>query len=264
MLIVKVPGINNLKNACGCERAGNAIIAELENIHSSENGRVIDKRLLDFEEIHLDNKDLVLTSKLISKNALEIFQSQDKVIFLGGDHSISFHLGRAFVNYCNDVGKRPSLLVFDSRANCSFEEGKEEYATNENWLRKLIESGFNPKNILIVGATNVSTEEREFLIRKGVARISINSFLEDIDNITDTVMEFCNGKEVYLSVSLGIIDGIYRDSGDIGGLTPRQLLYALQRINKIKNLKSIDIVEANCDADKKSIQVGAKILAEIL
>ena len=263
---MKVPGINNLKGITGCEKAGNLIIEELANIHASESGKVVEKRLLNFEEIHLDNKDLILTSKLINKNALDIFKSQDKTIFLGGDQSVTFHLARAFMNYCNHEGKRPCLLIFDSRPNCSFAEGKNDYATNENWLKKLVEEGFNPKNIMVIGATNVSTEEREFLIRKGIIKIGVNSFLEDIDNIADTVMEFCNGKEVYVSIDINVLDGTYSQASfsDFGGLTVRQLLYVLQRINKIKNLKALDIVEINPDFDVKSVKIGAKILAEIL
>jgi len=49
MQIIKVPGLNNLNRNNGCRNAGNAIIAELKNIKSSERGKIVDARLLDLE-----------------------------------------------------------------------------------------------------------------------------------------------------------------------------------------------------------------------
>ena len=51
MQIIKVPGINGLNKTNGCEGAGNAIIAALKEIYSSESGKPIDPRLLDLEGI---------------------------------------------------------------------------------------------------------------------------------------------------------------------------------------------------------------------
>ena len=103
--IVKVQGINGLGITDGCELAGNMILNELKNIYSNEQGSIIDVDLLDFEEIHLDNGNLELTNKLIYENALESF-NKDRVIFLGGDHSISYSLIKAF----GKLSKVPILI----------------------------------------------------------------------------------------------------------------------------------------------------------
>ena len=84
-------------------------------------------------------------------------------------------------------------------------------------------------------------------------------------------MEFANGKELYVSVDIDVIDPAFAPSTgypEPGGLTSRQFIYLAQRIKKIKTLKSIDLVEINETKDKENnsltIKLGAKIVAELL
>lgn len=266
MFIVKVPGINGLGKTKGCERAGNAILESLKEIHGNEQGNIIDSSLLDLEEIHLDNSNLQLSNELIYKNSLEIFETKPKIIFLGGDHSISYSTGRAFLKYCKKEKKNPCLIVFDAHADC-MEPMKEP--THEEWLRKLIEEGFPSENVLIVGARNIEKSEIKFLKEKKIKNISMNSLTEDLQDICDTIMEFSNGRELYISIDIDVIDPIFAPSTsypESGGLTSRQFLYLVQRLKKIKTLKAWDIVEINenKDKDRITVKLGAKILSELL
>ncbi len=250
--IVKVPGINGLGKTNGCEKAGNAILESLKEIHSNEQGIPIDVSLLDLEEIHLDNENIKLSNNLIYKNSLEFFETKSKVIFLGGDHSITYSLGKAFFEYCKISEKKPYLIVFDAHPDL-MPVMKEP--THEEWLRGLIEQGFPSENILIVGVRNSDVEEINFLKKNNIRVIDINRLLLNIEDICDTIMEFANKKnsELYVSVDIDFLDPSvapatgYREPG---GLTSRQFLYLIQRINKIKNLKAIDIVEINPDKDE--------------
>jgi len=268
MFIVKVPGINGLGKTKGCERAGDVILKELKNIHSNEKGMPIDVSLLDLEEIHLDNFNLELSNKLIYKNSLETFENKNKVIFLGGDHSISYPTTKAFLDFCNKENKNPCLIIFDAHADL-MKPMKEP--THEEWLRKLIEEGFPKENILLVGVRNMWKDEIKFVKEKGIQQIPINSIIEDIDNIADTIMEFSNNKEVYVSIDIDVIDPAFAPATgypEVGGLTSRQFLYLIQRINKMKNLRAVDIVEINSENDKEfgmiTTKLGAKILAELI
>ena len=179
MQIVKVPGINGLGKTNGCEKAGNAILKALRDIHSNEQGRTIDVSKLDLEEIHLDNGNLEVTNDLIYKNSFEMFRENPKTIYLGGDHSISYSLTRGFFDHCQNSGKQPCLIVFDAHADC-MHPMKEP--THEEWLRKLVEDGFPPENILLVGIRNNWKDENEFLKEKDIRVISSNQFLDNIEN----------------------------------------------------------------------------------
>lgn len=103
--VVKVLGINGLGKTKGCEKAGNEILKELRNVHSNEQGKIVDVDKLDLEEIHVDNSNIEGANKLIYKNAFETFEEKPRVVFLGGDHSISYSLTRAFFDYCKSQGK---------------------------------------------------------------------------------------------------------------------------------------------------------------
>jgi len=141
--------------------------------------------------------------------------------------------------------------------------------THEEWLRKLIEDGFPARNILLVGVRNIWQDEMVFLKEKGIRMISMNQFLDNLKDTCDTIMEFSGGKELYVSVDIDVVDpGFAPGTGyrEPGGLTSRQFIYLIQRINKIKNLKGIDIVEINPDKDEgnKTVKLGAKILGKLI
>ncbi len=268
MFIVKIPGINGLGKTKGCENAGNAILESLKEIYSSEEGKIIDTALLDLEEIHLDNSNLELSNKLIYKNSLKIFDSKPQTIFLGGDHSISYSTTKAFLEHCKSEKKKPCLIVFDAHPDC-MEPMKEP--THEEWLRKIVEEGFPKESILIVGARNSHKNEIKFIKENKIKTISISNLTEDLQDMCDTIMEFSNGKELYVSIDIDIIDPAFALSTgypEAGGLTSRQFLYLIQRIKKIKNLRAVDIVEINEKMDKEkdnlTVKLGAKILAELI
>ncbi|MCX6750220.1 MAG: arginase family protein [Candidatus Pacearchaeota archaeon] len=271
MFIVKVPGINGLGKTRGCENAGNEILKCLkEEIYSNESGKPIEMDKLDLEEIHLDNSNMDRTSKLIYKNSLDIFESKPKAIFLGGDHSISYSTTRAFLDYCENEGKAPCLIVFDAHPDCMpLTKGCEKYPNHEEWLRALIEQGFPAKNILLVGVRNSDINELEFLKEKNIRIISMNQLLENLDEMCEIIMEFSDKKELYLSLDIDVVDPVFAiGTGykEPGGLTSREFIYLLQRINKIKSLRAVDLVEINPekDGDNLTVKLGAKILSEIV
>ncbi|MBL7059290.1 arginase family protein [Candidatus Pacearchaeota archaeon] len=266
MFIVKIPSINGLGHTKGCESAGNAILKELREIHSNEKGIPLNVDLLDLEEIHVDNSKIDEANNLIYKNSLEIFETKLKTIFLGGDHSISYGTTRAFLDHCKNQSKEPCLIVFDAHADC-MEPMKEP--THEEWLRALIEQGFPKENILLVGIRNVWKEEISFLNKNKIKTIRMSQLTENLEDVCDGIMEFANGKELYVSIDIDVVDPAFAPGTgycEAGGLTSRQILYLVSRINRIKNLRAVDIVEVNPEKDvnNQTIKLGAKILSELI
>jgi len=266
MHIVKIPGISGLGHTKGCEKAGNSVLEAIKDIHSNEQGIPLEPSLFDLEEIHVDNSNIEEANKLIYKNSLDIFEEKSKVVFLGGDHSISFSTTKAFLDYCKKQRKEPCLIVFDAHADCM---APMKEPTHEEWLRALIEYGFPSQNILLVGMRNVWKDETIFLKKNKIRTISINEFQKDLHESCDTIMEFSNGKELYVSIDIDVIDPSFAPGTgyqEPGGFTSREFIYIAQRINKMKKLKAVDIVEINPEKDKEGITVklGAKILSELV
>lgn len=270
VFIVKVPGINGLGKTQGCEKAGNAILNLLRELSSNEQGSPIDVKLLDLEEIHLDNSNLELTNNLIYKNAFETFEGKPLIIFLGGDHSISFSLTHAFLDYYQYNGKEPCLIVFDAHPDL-MKPVDGNFPTHEEWLRGIIEKGFPLENILLIGARNFDVQETKFLKERKIKFISVNNFLENLNEMCDILMEFASGKELYVSVDIDVIDPAFAPATgypEPGGFTSRQFLYIIQRIKKMKNLRAVDIVEINPEKDNHfdmiTTKLGSKIVAELI
>ncbi|MFH1801742.1 MAG: arginase family protein [archaeon] len=268
VFIVKVPSINGMGRTKGCEKTGNAVLGSLKEIYVNEQGRRIDVKNLDLEEIHLDNSNLEFSNELIYKNAFEIYETKPKVFFIGGDHSISYSLARAFFDYCQNSEKEPCLIVFDAHADC-VNLADRKFPTHEEWLRGLIEDGFPSENILLVGTRNYHKDELEFLKEKRIRIISMNQLLEDLNDTCEIIMEFTSGRELYVSIDIDVIDPVFAPAtfySEPGGLSSREFIYIIQRINKMKNLRAIDLVEINSEKDHKNftVRLGAKILGEFL
>jgi agmatinase len=264
MLIMKVPGLNNLGKNKECRDAGNAVVGMLDEIHSNEEGKPIDKMLLDVEEIEVDNNNIEEQEKLIYRDSKKIMDKGERIIFLGGDHSISYSIGRAFLECCEEKGRESCLIVFDAHADCC-EPGKEP--THEEWLRALIERGFPCANIMLVGARNLWRDEIRFLDEKKIKSIRMNELNNNLEEATDIIMEFSNGKELYLSIDIDVIDPAFAPNTgykEIGGLTSRQMLYIISRMRKMKNLRVVDIVEVGVDRIGATVKLASKLLAELL
>lgn len=265
MLVVKVPGINGLGKTEGCQKAGNEILKALDEIYSSESGKIVNRKLLNLEEIHLDNNNIEEANKLIYENGLETFEENEKAIFLGGDHSISYSLLRGFNDFCKKEKKEPFLVVFDAHPDC-MQPMREP--SHEEWLRGIIEKGFPKKNIVMIGSRNVYHTGLTYL-KENKIRTFFMKDMQDKESICDSIMEMARGKELYVSIDVDVLDPAFAPgTGFIepGGMSSRELLYYLQRLALLKNLRGIDIVEINPSKDLggRTVKIGAKILAEML
>lgn len=253
MQIIKVPCINALGKQ-GPEKAPNLILSELK-----KNYLQFDK--LDLEEIHVDNSNIKEAGELIYKNAKEEFGQQDKIVFIGGDHSVSYPIVKAF----NDVFSDNFLIVFDAHADC-MKPMKEP--THEEWLRALVDAGFKPENIVLIGARKIEPEERRFLHAK---KIKYFSEIYDLEAVADYITERARGKNVYVSIDIDVLEPAAAPAVNYPeplGLTSRELFYLLRRIFFIPGLKAIDVVEIVPGLDEKynfrTVKLAAKILQEFL
>ena len=93
----------------------------------------------------------------------------------------------------------------------------------------------------------------------------------DLEETCDVIMEFANARELYLSLDIDVVDPIFAPSTgyhEPGGLTSRQLIYLIQRLNMVRTLKAVDLVEINEKKDQEkdmvTVKLGAKIVAELL
>ncbi|MBU2496730.1 MAG: arginase family protein [Nanoarchaeota archaeon] len=262
-IIVKVPCINAMDKTKGCEKAPDAILQEMDEFYSNES--FLNPKF-DISEIQVDLKNLDETNNNIHKEAKKLFQEHEneRVIFLGGDHSISYSLVKAFFETHKDAG----LLVLDAHADCMHNF---QPATHEDWLKTLIENGnIKAENVLLVGLRNLDEIEISFLNKNKVNSFSCKEiFNEGLQETTHAIMEILRKyKNLYLSLDIDIADPAFAPSvsyAEPGGLTSRELIYFIQKILLLKNLKAADIVEVNAaDDNGLTTKLAAKIAKELL
>lgn len=265
MKIIEVPLTNGIEDSLGVKWGGKKILEFFKNIEFNEKGKNVFVDNLNISKIDLIG-DLGKDFDVVYKNAFNSFQ--EKVFFLGGDHSASYPLTRAFFDYSEYNGKSPCLIIFDSEPNSHVAKNKKIPKYNE-WLYSLIEDGFPTQNILIVGIRNSYSQEIKYLEEKGVRRILMNDLFLDLENYLDVITEFGYGKNVYVSINFSVIDPVFMPAVNFpsfGGLTSREFLYLVNRISKMKNLVAGDLVGFNVSKDINDfgVSLASKVLAELI
>ena len=92
---------------------------------------------------------------------------------------------------------------------------------------------------------------------------------EGKDVVCDAIMAAAKDfGALYLSIDIDSVDAAFAPGTgypEPGGLTSRELLYFIQRIKLLKNLKASDIVEVNPEKDVNGItsKLAAKIVVEL-
>ena len=263
MEIVRVKLTNSMGRTKGCEEAPVEILKALRYIKSNESGRLIDVDKLRLEEIHVDLNNLEEGGHLIFENSKEIFEKNFKAFFLGGDHSISYPIVKAF----NHVVDNPLLIIFDAHADLN-ESGKEP--THEEWLRGLIEDGFDSKNVILISTRNMYKDEIEFLKEKEITLIKMDVLQEDLEGVCDLVMERARDSGgFYVSIDIDAVDPAHAPGTgylEPGGMSSRDLIYFIKRLSLLENFRGGDIVEINphLDVNGMTVKLGAKLLGELL
>ena len=111
MKIVGVPRVSGLGNV-GSEKMADKVLAELRD-HGSLAGSG-QRAVGGVELVDVGNDDISEDEERICSGARSVFESGEKVVFIGGDHSISYPIFKAF----GEVNKDAFLIVFDAHADC--------------------------------------------------------------------------------------------------------------------------------------------------
>ncbi len=265
MKVVKIPFVNG-DDSKGSRFAPEKLIEGLKEIYTNSYGKEINSENLVIEEIEI-SKSLEESNDIIYRKCFLEYSENQRLCFLGGDHSMSYATTRSFFDYCENNSREPCLIVFDAHLDL-MDPADRKVPRQEEWLKGLIKDGFPLENILIVGVRNAEISELEF--SKGrIKRMPIGNFLFDLEAKTDAIMEFGYGKDVYVSIDFDVLDPAFAPGVNYpepGGFNSKEFLYIAHRLNKMKNLRVVDFVEINPlkDFNKMACKLGAKILAEFL
>jgi len=229
MKIVVIPGINGLGVTKGVDQSYSEILG-----------------IGGFEKIDLDLQDISKQLRQILENSKKYFKNE-KVLFFGGDHSISFPL---VSNFFDEYGNNSKLFIFDAHLDLMTplkEPGHEE------WLRAIIEKGFPPENILIVGvrrgSKNIDLSEINYAKEKKLNVV----FSDEFEEKKKEILDFVKSDNLYVSFDIDAFDSsIVASTGyaEKEGLDEKQIFDLIEKIKDKINF--FDLVEINLNKGSES------------
>ena len=248
MKLIKIP-----YSQSGTELAPEKVLSQLSK-NLSEDGIL---PIFEIDEIKVISTNSEETNNNIYNQAKEILEQNIKPLFLGGDHSITLPIMKAFREI---YPQNPGIIIFDAHCDSLNDEDLIPY------LAKIIKK----ENVILVGNRTWNKDEFEFIKSNKIKYFSMKEIAQEgIHEISDAIMSVAkNFKDLYISIDIDVLDPAFAPGTgcqEPGGLTTRELLFFLHRLKRLKNIKAYDLVEINPkkDVNNMTSKLGAKILVEL-
>jgi len=188
----------------------------------------------------------------IEQSACQVARLEQKPIFLGGDHSVTYPLLKGVAQAFDDL----TVLHFDAHPDCYdvFDGNKLSHACP---FARIMEERLCSR-LVSVGIRTATGHQREQKERFGI------EWLEMKDQAGWPALSF--DTPVYISVDMDALDPAYAPGvahHEPGGMTTRQLLNIIHAIDA--PVIGADIVELNPERDLNGVtaMVAAKIMREV-
>lgn len=263
MKLVKIPSAQGgLGRAEGSELAPEKVMEQKKDLFLSEDNYL---PVFEQDEVKIIPNNIEETNKNIYKKSKEVLKESLRPLFLGGDHSITYPLVKAFAEV---YPKNPGIIVFDAHPDA---ENDFMPPTQEDLLCALVNQNIIKKeNIVLVGIRNCHKNEVEFMQKNRIKNFPMKEIMsEGIHEISESLMSVAQRFDaLYISIDIDVLDPAFAPGTgypEPGGLTTRELLFLLHRLKKMQNLKAFDLVEINPkkDINDATSKVGAKIMVEL-
>ena len=243
MKLVSVPSDQgNLDKNKGCSKAPGQILKGEE-----------------FEAVQVVPGNFEETDEAIYARAKEIL-GKERALFVGGDHSISYSLVKAFSE--TSGGKR-ALVVFDAHPDCvQFFKP----LSHEDWVQGVVEEGFvEAENIMLIGVRKTHELERAYLKKKGVKVLSSVEVKTQAAQAKDKLLELIAlSEEIYVSVDIDVFDpSIAPGTGYLekNGLMEQEFFELFEPLLGSGKVRALDLVEVNPEKDNgKTLELAKRIV----
>jgi arginase family enzyme len=262
MKLLKIPlNAGGLSKRKGIEKGPETIVSFLDDFYMNEAGLM---PLFELEELKIDNSNLEAAHSAIYESVDKLGKNHPFTILIGGDHSMTYPAFKAYAK--NNPGA--GLVVFDAHPDC---QENHHPPTHEDYLRVLIDERIlDPDRVIIIGARNMSKEERKFIDYERIKNYSMKEISFDgLREVTDSIMSVARQwPKVYLSIDIDVLDPASAPGtgyAEPGGLTAREIIYMVQRLKLMRNIGAADIVEVNPEKDLNGMtsKLAAKLVVEL-
>jgi arginase len=183
----------------------------------------------------------------------KILEKEAVPIALGGDHSLTYPIVKAFAQKYNPL----DILHFDAHPDLYDELYGDRYSHACPFAR-IIEEGY-VANLVQVGIRAATGQQREMARKHGVRMIEMKDF--------DQAMALDFSNPLYISFDMDALDPAFAPGvshHEAGGLSSRQAINILHALKGL--IVGLDVVEVNPDRDAVGITAAAavKIIMEVI
>lgn len=214
-----------------------------------------------------DITDFVLVMELVVK----ALQQNKFNLAIGGDHSVSIYLQKAFYKYALDVNKTPVIIHIDAHPDiCDIYDNKiDSHATT---IKRAIDNGYDFDNIILIGIRGFEEQEVVYLNEHPEIKVFSSFFLNKngFDELLNYLINKYNHDDyiVYLSYDIDALDPSFAPgtgTPEAFGLNNRALTNFILELFKSLPILAMDIVEISPPLDNNNITswLALKTLYEV-
>jgi len=213
----------------------------------------------EFDQVQVVASDFEATDEAIYKKAKEALR-KGNAFFVGGDHSISYALVKAFSETAQ--GKK-ALVVFDAHPDCvQFFKP----LSHEDWVQGIVEEGIiKPENILLIGVRKLHELETQYIKKQGIGLLSAVEVKSEPAQAMDKLLKLIALNDcIYISVDIDVFDpAIAPGTGYLerNGLLEEEFFPLFKALLESGKVKAVDLVEVNPKKDSgKTVKLAKKIV----
>lgn len=202
----------------------------------------------------------------VEAEALSLMKTDKFCLFLGGDHSVTIPLHRAFGAYQKSLSpdRKIGVIHFDAHFDlCNEYDGhKWSHACTE---ARSLETVISGEDLFFVGVRVAEPDELEALEKH--PGITVVRAMDVYDNGVDDVIrnmkkKFQDYDAIYLTIDIDVLDPAFAPgtgTPSSGGLTSIQLIRLFKSMLRELPIKAMDIVEVAPDLDVNHITSWAAL-----
>jgi len=224
--------------------------------------------------------EIIRVSEETALRSSEAVRSGNKVVALGGDHSINLGV---VAGASNALEGNLGLVYFDAHGDMNTEETTLSGNIHGMHLAALLGFGgqglksvggpqvkIQKQNLLHIGGNDFDQAELDLIKRENLAAFTLFDILTQglapllrmVDDLASRV------DNIWVSVDLDVIDRMYAPGAGMpnpSGLTYREIALITEYIGKKTNVVGVDVVEYNPLQDKKAktAELGIELIAKL-
>jgi agmatinase len=240
----------------GADKGPAAIIESSEQLELYDietDSEVYKKGIFTAKPLHANSSSVLL--RKTEARVYHYLKDNKFVVTLGGDHSVSIGVFKAYAKHYRDL----SILQLDAHA-----DSRNSYeGTPYNHACVMARAREFTKNIVSVGIRSMDSSERPYLDRR---KIFFAHDIYDSDKWINNAVRLLSNT-VYITIDLDVFDpGIMPSTGtpEPGGLGWYQIMRLLASVSKSKRIIGFDVVELCPSKHKAPDFLAAKLIYTLL